>query len=175
VDNNTRNLFGNIQNTFADASAETGSGPVWPPDGEYDCYLEEVIVKSGEFRMKDGSLPAVTVQFVYSLCEDATRAVPLKWPGAAFDLPQNPSEIPNEGNMKRYEISLGRLKGHIQTLLGRPSDNLPADLELLQAGCGGDEAIIVKINCRSNERKGRTYHTEYVRELISGAFPVATA
>jgi len=82
----------------------------------------------------------------------------------------DPSQIPNEGNKMRFEISMKRLKGHMETLLGRSVGDMAADLETLQTTVSA-EPPIVKVQCRYNQKGTRTYKTEFIRELISGAVP----
>ena len=64
---------------------------------------------------------------------------------------------------------MSRLKGHLKTVLGREPSNLVADIEEV-VGMIGDQssALVTKVFCQYREVNGRTYRTEYIRDLLSG-------
>ena len=170
MNNETKNAFANMQNTFAAATAESGGGTPWPKAGAHQCYLVGLHTATGKFRQSDGQeFPAATIQFEYELCEDPDRPSPLQWRGAIFSLPTDPGQITLEGSKKRAEIEMNRLKGHLTVLLGSEPTNMVSALEQVSNMIQSDQAVVCNVKCNYREVGDRTYKTEYIRELLSGA------
>ncbi len=170
MNNETKNAFANMQNTFASATAESGGGTPWPKAGDHQCYLIGIHTDTGEFRQSDGQMfPSATIQFEYELCDDPDRPSPLQWRGAVFNLPTNPAQLVLDGSKKRAEIEMNRLKGHLSVLLGSEPTNMVGALEQVSAMIQSDQAVVCNVRCNYREVGDRTYKTEYIRELLSGA------
>ena len=169
ISNETKSMFANMQSAFSDATAESGGAAPWPPQGEHEAYIIAVHTDVGTFRQTDGQeFPSATVQFEYELVADPDRATPLQWKGAMFNLPSDASQITLDGSRKRAEIEMNRLKGHLKTLLGREPNNLIVDLEEVGGMIGGESALVAKVFCQYRESNGRTYRTDFIRDLLSG-------
>lgn len=178
MDNTTKQLFAGAQAGFAAASASQGGGGVWPDDGQHQVFVDRVEIQPNtQFRMGQGqSIPATTIKFIYTLCEDPDRAEPLTFPGAAFDIPLDPSAITADNQKKRFEISLDRLKGHIASLLcTQDPGDLGSALEQLESLLGQETAVVATIEVTSRQHQGRTYRTEFIKECISGPHMQAPA
>ena len=170
INNETKSMFAGMQSVFATAQAESGGAAPWPAQGEHECYLIGLHCDTGTFRQSDGQeFPAATVQFEYELVDDPDRPSPLQWKGAIFNLPSDPSQITLDGSRKRAEIEMSRLKGHLKTVLGREPSNLVSDIEEVVNMIGDQSsALVTKVFCQYREVNGRTYRTEYIRDLLSG-------
>ena len=89
--------------------------------------------------------------------------------GNVFNLPTNPGQITLDGSKKRAEIEMNRLKGHLTVLLGSEPTNMVGALEQVSGMIQSDQAVVCNVRCNYREVGDRTYKTEYIRELLSGA------
>ena len=126
-------------------------------------------VKPGQFRQTDDKqeFPALSVQFHYQLCEDPDRNEPLIWNGAPMVIPNDPKVLTHEGSQVRAKIELGRLKGHIKTILGREPGNLGNDLEEIENKLKSDNTVACMVYCQYNQRGENTYKSEKLKNLLS--------
>ena len=176
MQNQTKAIFSQLQSSFSDVQADQGLGSLgeWPSRGQHNCYVlsltitdnakfKEAIAAGGEEH------DAVSIQFGYQLVEDPDRpGEPLEWRGAPIPIPQDPSAIGHEGSQTRARIEMQRLKGHIKTLLGREPGDLEGDMGMISDMLSGDQSVVAVVDCRYNERNGRTYKTEYLQSLLGG-------
>ena len=175
MQNQTKSIFSNLQSSFEEAQADQGLGSLgeWPPRGSHNCYvLNMTIQDNGTFKEAQAAggqeHDAIVVQFGYQLVEDPDRAEPLEWRGAPITLPHNPSAIGHEGSQTRARIEMQRLKGHIKTLLAREPGDLQADMDEISQMLSGDQSVVAVVDCRYNERGGKTYKSEYLQSLLGG-------
>mgnify|MGYP003147477435 CR=1 FL=1 len=171
ITNETKAIFANLQESFESATADQGMGILgeWPTKGEHACYVLSVDVSEGSFRQTDDKqeFPALSVQFHYQLCEDPDRAEPLIWNGAPMTIPNDPKALTHEGSQIRAKIELGRLKGHLKTILGREPSNLGNDLQEIESKLNSDNTVACIVNCIYTQRGEQTYRSEKLKELLS--------
>jgi hypothetical protein len=172
ISNETKAVFANMQTDFATATADIGMGSLgeWPPKGEHACYVLGVNVQQGIFRQTSDKqeFPAVSVQFHYQLCEDPDRTEPLIWNGAPMTIPEDPSVLTHEGSQIRARIELGRLKGHLKTILGYDPTDLTSAFDEVESKLNGDSTVACMIRCQYTERGTTTYKSEYLQSLLGG-------
>lgn len=176
MSNNTSQLFAGAQADFTAAEADTGGGGVWPKAGLHKCFLNGIEIQPNtKFRMGQEEIDANSIRFVFQLCDDPERSVPLTWSGESFDIPVNPGAITASNYKKKYEISLQRLKGHLSTILGiDPSQvtDIGQAIDTVKGYLGDTVAVILNVDVQ--ERKGsgtyadRIFRTEKVKECIAG-------
>jgi hypothetical protein len=170
--NATKAIFSNMQKSFEEATADQGLGSLgeWPPAGVHNCYVIGVSSHEGEFKQAgDGAMfPAVVTQFTYQLVEDPDHAEPLEFKGAPMTIPQDPSQITNEGSQIRARIEIQRLKGHMKTLLGREPGDIGADMGEIESMLSGETSVVCTVQCKYNQRGDRVFRTEYLQSLLSG-------
>lgn len=170
MDNNTKNAFAAMQSDFAEANAASG-GSVWPDEGEHECFVDALVIDTDTaYRMGEEEIPGISMYFEYTLCNDPDRDTPLKWRGARFDLPKDPSRITADNQKIRYRIQLERLKGHLCKLLGQEDiDDFGAAVTQVQGELGGDVAKVARVFCKYRKApNGKTYKEEFIRELLAG-------
>ena len=175
MQNQTKAIFANLQSSFEEVQSDQGLGSLgeWPARGQHNCYvLNMTITDNATFKEAQAAggheHDAISIQFGYQLVEDPDRAEPLEWRGAPITIPQNPGAIQHEGSQICARIELQRLKGHIKTLLGREPGDLQADMDMISQMLSGDQSVVAVVDCRYNERGGRTYKTEYLQSLLGG-------
>ena len=175
MQNATTSIFANLQSSFEEVQADQGLGSLgeWPSAGSHNCYvLNMSINENGTFKeaMAAGGKEhkAITIQFGYQLVEDPDRPEPLEWRGAPMSIPQNPNEIEHEGSQIRARIEMQRLKGHIKTLLGREPGALASDMSTISEMLSGDQSVVAVVDCRYNERNGKTFKSEFLQSLLGG-------
>jgi hypothetical protein len=172
IPNNTKAIFSNLQNDFESATADQGLGSLgeWPDKGEHNCYVLGVNVSEGKFRQTgDGQeFPSISVQFHYQLCEDPDRAEPLIWKGAPMNIPNDPGQLSHEGSQIRARIEMGRLKGHLKTILSYDPSDIGAAFEEVENKLNGETTVAAVVRCQYTERNNRTYRTEFLQSLLGG-------
>ena len=173
IQNQTKAIFSQMQSDFSQANADQGLGSLgeWPPAGEHNCYVLDVMTSHDRtFRQSsDGQeFPAATVQFTYQLCDDPDRAEPLVFKGAPMTLCGDPTQLTHEGSQIRNRIEMSRLKGHLKTLLSREPNDIAADLDEISTRLNGEEAVAAVVRCQYTERGTRTYRSEYIQTLLGG-------
>mgnify|MGYP003133231660 FL=1 len=172
ISNETKAIFSNLQASFETASADQGMGSLgeWPSKGEHACYVLGMNVQNGTFRQSSDKqeFPAISVQFHYQLCEDPDRTEPLVWNGAPMTIPTDPALLNHEGSQIRARIELGRLKGHLKTILGYEPQDLGSAFEEVENKLNGDSTVACNIRCQYTERGTSTYKSEYLQTLLGG-------
>ncbi len=175
MQNQTKAIFANLQSSFEEVQSDQGLGSLgeWPARGQHNCYvLNMTITDNATFKEAQAAggqeHDAISIQFGYQLVEDPDRAEPLEWRGAPITIPQDPGAIQHEGSQVRARIELQRLKGHIKILLGREPGDLQSDMDMISQMLSGDQSVVAVVDCRYNERGGRTYKTEYLQSLLGG-------
>jgi len=170
IPNETKAIFATLQTDFANATADQGLGSLgeWPPKGEHNCYVLGMNISEGTFRQTgDGQeFPAMVVQYHYQLCEDPDRAEPLIWKGAPMTVPADPTVLTHEGSQIRARIELGRLKGHMKTILSYDPVDIGAAFEEIEEKLNGDQTVAAVVRCQYTERNNRTYRSEYLQSLL---------
>lgn len=175
-ENATKALFTGAAASYTEAEADTGGGNIMPDEGEHLCFFDRVEVQQNttfKWRPPNGGdlkeIPANTVRFVFTKCEDPDRPQPLSFAGSPFDIPTDPSKIEGDNQKQRYEIMMRRLKGHLSTILGsQATGNLGDDIARCVALAEDETATVVKVEIRGRTHKNKRYKTEYVNELVSG-------
>ena len=171
ITNETKAIFATLQDSFESATADQGLGQLgeWPEKGEHACYVLSMDVKPGQFRQTDDKqmFPALSVQFFYQLCEDPDRTEPLIWNGAPMVIPNDANALTHDGSKTRAKIELERLKGCIQTLVGRKPGNLGNDLEEIENKLKSDNTVACMVYCQYNQRGENTYKSEKLKNLLS--------
>ena len=172
ISNETKAIFANLQSSFETANADQGMGSLgeWPAKGEHACYVLGMTVQPGTFRQSTDKqeFPALSVQMHYQLCEDPDRTEPLIWNGAPMVVPNDPTVLTHEGSQIRAKIELGRLKGHLKTILGREPSDLGSALEEIENKLNGDSTVACMVRCQYTERGTSTYKSEYLQTLLGG-------
>ncbi|HIJ11993.1 TPA: hypothetical protein HA278_08095 [Candidatus Woesearchaeota archaeon] len=171
ITNETKAIFANLQESFETASPDQGMGSLgeWPTKGEHACYVLSMDVGEGKFRQTGDQqeFPALSVQFHYQLCEDPDRTEPLIWNGAPMVIPNDPSLLTHEGSQIRAKIELGRLKGHLKTIIGRDPNNLENAVEEVDNKLKSDNTVACMVICQYTQRGETTYKSEKLKSLLS--------
>lgn len=158
-----------------------------PPGGEHDNYLIQMDLNTSTFNGPDGTkIPSVRIKFKYKLVSDVTRSNPLEWFGESFNIPQGGAKSLPAGDMKApadtpaYKQGLAkffaerderRLRGHIETILGRTATNVVSDLAAVGSMISNPAAayaFVVYCEYTPNKKKpGQFFFAEYVRRAIN--------
>jgi len=169
------NALSAFNSNMAAASADTSGGyNAWFPDeGEYDCIIEGVFMTEctgkewidGNPTEYDGTL----IKFNFRLIDDpGSPEAPRSFDGSPFILPVNgPDALQTEKGQKNLDRTLGRLKGHLTTIL-KMSDipDLGAAINTVEETLQTDP-IAVKVKTTSyNAPNGKTYNTEYISSRL---------
>lgn len=176
MDNNTKNAFVAMQSDFVNAEASTGGGNVFPSPGEHECYVDSVTIETDQpYRMRvngqQTEIPGISIYFTYTLVNDPDRETALTFRGERFNLPMDPSKIPADTSESkqttRYRITMERLKGHLKTLLNTEIEDFGSAVMAVESMLGGETAIVARVEITARKAGDRTYHTEYLKELLS--------
>jgi hypothetical protein len=161
-------MFANYNAAFAAVEANTeGSAAGWRPDaGDHAVLVTGITLEEGEFKQKDGQVfPAVDVTFQYQMVEDPGSPEPRSFAGARFTLPNDPSQLTDEGGKTRVRIEMERLKGHLATLMGRRPDNLQTAMQIVSERLANGNVVPVKLRARYDESKAKP-GTKYFKEFL---------
>ena len=172
IDNSVKSMFATFQTQFETAQADNGHGGLgwWPGAGDHETFVTAMKVEQSGFRQSDGmEVPGFMVQFTYQLVEDAeSPEEPRQFSGAPIRVPADASKVTQAGSKIKAEIETKRLKGHLETILGRTVDNSSVALEETDSLItNGDTPIAVMCRCQYNTRGTRTYKTEYLTQRLS--------
>jgi hypothetical protein len=165
-----------LNERFAAADASSGSVKR-PPAGVHPCLLTMIEITDAEFTInKDQGTktPAKSVLFRYKTMADPTEPKPYDFPGKAFIIPLSTSGF-EKNKLQQIDIDLGRLKNHLQIILGKPVTNLVASLSEAQAkvSTGGGVTggvTVVKVNCVYDKDKKdatKVYFKDYLTGLLA--------
>lgn len=169
---------------FANSRASTG-GPQRPPTGEWDNIVDDIIIETDDVKFnvdKENEIPGFSVLFKYRVL-GGTSAIPpemkagQEWPGRSFVLPAAglkglPSNC-SKGKRQNVEISLQRLKGHLQTFLGDSfnPNNLSASLQAAVAKVRNKDSgvVAVRVRCKVDKPEGSdtTYFEEFLQRRLA--------
>ena len=168
-----------------------GGNPDFPEEGEHEVLIVGYETSQGSFRYNaiDGSkveLPCPSIRFLYEreLDEDhpdfdaENPANNTKtFSGVPFQLLSSKQiqGLPETEGCKqqtRVNIMYGRLKQHLNVILGGTSDSLESDLTEVTEKLDGDATIPVLMfaeHRRQNpaDPESRVYKTDYLRELLT--------
>lgn len=156
IDSSVKGAFNALNQTFRNSDADTGMGGLgwWPSEGTYDCVVLDIEAGPTQIPIKDSGglkVSGVSVQFFYRLLNDYDpefKDEPRSFKGAPFLLPLQMSDVP-EKNRQRFEIDLKRLKGHLQTLLNAPCDDLSLSLQKVSDRLETNGTpIVVQVKCQ---------------------------
>lgn len=170
-DNKVQQAFNAMASSAAYAKSDPdqgyGAGGEWPPEGNHECYITGLSVSPSEFRFGDSSVPGWMIQFDYEMVDPLPEHEnALKWKGAPFRIPEDPSSIGADGPKVRARIELNRLAGHCKTILKRNPGVLGDDLAAVnQAINSNEQALVAEVRCVYTERAGRTYRTEFLQRI----------
>lgn len=165
--------FNNEMKTVT-ADTEGGFTTWFPDEGSYDCSVESIY--QGECSAAewiDGNKTdhdGILIKFTYRLIDDPGQPDnPRSFEGAPFIMPVGGMGVfQSEQAQKRLTKTLGRLKGHLCTLLGMTDcPDLAAALGNLESTLQ-TEPIMAKVKCTSytNPTSGKTYNTEYINRVL---------
>lgn len=165
-----------MASSFAGLPANVGQGALgeWPPDGDHRCFITGLDIKPEKFKAKHKvELPGVSIQFRYLMHATLPdRREPLEFSGVPFILPSDSSQVVDEGNKTRIRIEMERLKGHLNTILGRDVTDMREGLEAAAALISASRVeAMVKCSTRKDNTSGttKTYKTEYLTQNLSVA------
>jgi len=165
-----------MASSFAGLPANVGQGALgeWPPDGDHHCFITALDIKQEKFKAKNKvELPGVSIQFRYLMRSALPdRREPLEFSGVPFILPSDASQVTDEGNKTRIRIEMERLKGHLNTILGRDVGDMREGLEAASSLIGATRVeVMVRCNTRKDTSSGNTksYKTEYLTQNLSTA------
>tara|TARA_X000001382_G_scaffold13910_3_gene9004 strand:+ start:955 stop:1494 length:540 start_codon:yes stop_codon:yes gene_type:complete len=172
ISNNALSAF-NSNMAAAPADTSGGYNSWFPEQGDHDCTIEGVFMTEctgkewidGTPSEYDGTL----IKFNFRLIDDpGSPDAPRAFDGAPFILPVNgPDALQTEKGQNNLTRTLGRLKGHLTTVLGM--DDIP-DLGAAIAAVEESiqtEPIAVKVKTSTyNAPNGKSYNTEYISSRL---------
>ena len=167
-------MFAAFNDIYSAADANTeGSAAGWRPEaGDHAVLVTGMVADQGEFKQKDGQVfPSNLLYFTYQMIEDpGSPAEPRSFRGKTFNLPNNPSQLTDDGAKTRMRIDLERLKGHLRTVLGTSANNLAADMEAASKKLANGVPTPVKLRAKYDaSRDGKTlYFTEFLVGQLMG-------
>lgn len=171
IENNVKAMFNSLNNSFAQAQPDNGmgAGGWWPAEGQHDVFVSSMNVRASEYKLNDGQkVPGTEIVFRYQLINDPDQPnEPRSFDGTAFRLPQDASVLDEKARIG-LEISMRRLKGHLQTILRRDVKDIGTALADADARINGDQAVAVVVKCQYDTNNGRTYRKDFlVKPLAS--------
>ncbi len=162
----------NYAKLYSTASANQGSGGRgWSPEvGIYSAFVTGIRAQEGVFKIKDDNSEhaADVITFEYTLFDDpGSPEAPRSFLGSPFVLPHNPEDVKQDNQRQRINIALGRLKGHMSTILGASelTDNARADL-LRCRDAVADGSVAVRVNIKPSGKTG-DWKEEFLTERLS--------
>ena len=171
IDNTVKSMFAQFQSDFENAQADNGHGGLgwWPEAGDWEVFVTGMKVESSAFRQSDGmEIPGFMCQFTYQMIDDPGSEEPRTFQGSPIRVAADPSKITVDGSKIKQEIETKRLKGHLETILGKSASNPQLAMEEADTAISGDTPIAVMCRCQYNTRGSRTYKTEYLTQRLSG-------
>jgi hypothetical protein len=176
-----QSMFESMKKQFGDAEANTGEGALgeWPEEGHHDCLILSLEANNDDtfFIDRENRIPATSFFFRYQLVEDPNSPDdPMRWRGAPFIFPHNPSSITAKNKLDQIRISRDRFCGHLQTILGTKVGvvggiDLDQAIDAVATKLNGGTHTICTVRCEYRTRgtgdATRTYKTEYLQKLLA--------
>jgi len=167
-----------------DAEPNTGQGVQgeWPPEGDHNLLILEVIDGVGTFQDGDNKIPCAEVTFRYEWLRDEKDPTfdpskgPVVFRGEKFQLVPNADKVlSKDGPKTRARIHWERFAGHITKILNLPKEQAVNNLLPLYQKVRelvGTSKVVVSSRIEYREyttakNKKGTARTEYVLDRLS--------
>lgn len=183
MNEDTISIFTSMNDRFKSAEAATSFRGWCPPAGEHEAMLLSIEADHADFVYKNPSgqkvsVPGGKIQFEYRLLSDPDSAeAPRSWKGVDNIMPLQASDYSNlpDNQRQRVDITDGRVKASLLTLLGMPTDTkmdltdaLTRAKGLLQQKMNEGQALCVKVDQPWRQYKGKDYPgDEIIREVLN--------